>query len=171
MITTAALANHLAANVHLIARLETAGQCYTDIQNTIESIEDAINRPRNPKYCGPCPTVDEDQKVCGVGLYAAFDRKTKQYDTEVTCWKCHTTYVAEDLINDALGELDGWLFTAAEVLTTMAQIGEPISERTWRHWRKTGAIQSRNELGAEPKYFIGEVRHLRASFAKTMRAS
>jgi hypothetical protein len=169
--TTKALAQFLAANIPAIACDEAAGELFQDVQNAVDAIERMINRPVEPKYCGPCPTLNEDQDICSVGLFTKWDGVTKQYEPEIECWKCHMTYNADELITDALSEVDGWLFTAAEVLETMAQIGEPISERTWRHWRKTGAIQSRNELGVEPKYFIGEVRYLRQTFAKTGRAS
>lgn len=164
------LALYLAANIHHIAADENAGQIYNEIHQIVDTIERMINRPYDPKYCGPCPHINDDQTVCDVALYAEWDDKTKQYEPEVVCWKCHTTYTAEQLINDAINEVDGWLFTAAEILDTMKSIGEPISDRTWRHWRKTGAIQSRNELGAEPKYFIGEVRHLRKTHAKLRAA-
>lgn len=166
-----ALAAYLADNVATIAAIEDAGKCFSDVQHVIDAIERNINPPHDPKYCGPCPHMNDDQTTCGVALYAEWDEKTKSYDEQVQCWKCHTTYQADQLINDALGDIDGWLFTAQEILDTMKHIGEPISDRTWRHWRKTGAIQSRNELGAEPKYFIGEVRHLRQTQAKTQRAA
>lgn len=165
-----ALAAYLADNIAAIASHEEAGQCFSDVQNVIEDIERKINRPHDPKYCGPCPTVNPDQSSCGVALFAEWDEQAKQYNNDLVCWKCHATHSAEQLISDALGDVDGWLFTAEEILETMKQIGEPISDRTWRHWRKTGAIQSRNELGAEPKYYIGEVRYLRQQYAK-IRAS
>lgn len=170
MTRTASLAQWLATHVDVIAQDELAGDIYRDIRNAVDAIERVINRPHDPKYCGPCPHINEDQQPCGVGLFAEWNEENKNYNPEVACWKCHTTFNAEKLITDALGDVDGWLFTAQEILETMKHIGEPISDRTWRHWRKTGAIQSRNEVGAEPKYYIGEVRYLRQNLSK-LRAS
>jgi hypothetical protein len=158
MTDTAAAATFLAANTAAIARSEDAGQIYTDIHNAVTDIERIINRPPSPKYCGNCPTIT-DQHRCDEALLA------KREDTEVTCWKCKTTHNVERLIERALAEVHDWLWTQQEILDIMAQIGEPISPRTWRHWRATGKIMSRNELGAEPKYYIEEVRHLRATYA------
>lgn len=158
----------LAENTHLIARHEHAGDCHREIQNTADTIERLVNRPIPPRYCGNCPTVTQDKRgedqTCAIPLYA------KREAPEVCCWKCKTTYNVDDLIQHALNEVHDWLWSSQEVLEIMAQIGEPISPRTWRHWRATGAIQSRNELGAEPKYHIEEVRYLRLTQAKT-RAS
>lgn len=173
VVNTLEMVDWLTQNAAAIACDETAGEIFRDVREAVESIERMVNRPMPPKYCGTCPTPVEDgddDETCRVGLYAEWDRKTKQHEREVTCWKCHAVYDSKQLIDDALAETDGWLHTAQEVLELMAQIGEPISDRTWRHWRKTGAIQSRNELGPEPKYFIGEVRYLRETMAK-LRAS
>lgn len=152
-LTAAWLAQHVSA----IACDEAAGEMFTEVQNAVNAIERAINRPIPPKYCGPCPTVNEDQSRCGVELYV------KRELAEVQCWKCKLTYNADDLIDLAMLGAGELLYSAREIQELMASIGEPISPRTWRHWRKEDKLIDRSEaLGSEPKYWIRDVRRLMA---------
>ena len=144
----------LAKNVSAIACDESAGMCYAEIKQIIDEIERQINRPENQIECGPCPTIDEDQQRCAVGLRA------KPGDVEVTCWKCKQTHNVRKLIDQALEDCKRLLFSESEILDIMAQIGEHIPRGTWWSWRSRGVIESRNEWDAEPKYWLEDARLL-----------
>ena len=155
----------LARNVSTIALLESAGKCFKDVRQAVELIERAINRPLPPVECGPCPTISEDQKRCAVGLSA------KRGEIEVLCWKCKTTYNIAELIQMRLDSVPNLMFTAKDVLKIMGQIGEPISDRTWRFWRAEGKIQPQGELYGDPGYLLEEVRELRRNSRRREMAS
>lgn len=154
--TSAAL--HLSQHVPLIACREDAGVMFAEIRNAVEEITRAINRPHSKKFCGVCPTMRDDKGLevqCGESLYAKHD------DVLVTCWRCKQSYDVERLIQDAVDNVRGLLYSANEILEIMKQIGEPIPPRTWRYWRANGKIPERNEWGAEPGYWLEDVRRLR----------
>jgi hypothetical protein len=156
--TPIAAACFLSRHVPLIACREDAGQCFTDIKNAVDTIERMINRPRSKRFCGVCPTMraDKGQEVqCGESLYAKHD------DVLVTCWRCKQSYDADRLIQDAVDNVRGLLYSSSEILAIMAQIGEPVPARSWRYWRANGKIPERNEWGAEPGYWLEDVRKLR----------
>jgi hypothetical protein len=121
----------------------------------IEAIEKCVNRPIPPLDLGPCPTLTADQTACGADLQA------KREEVEVTCHKCRITYNVKDVIDHALESAKHWLYTERELLALMGQIGEPIPRGTWWTWRSKGLIESRNEWGAEPKYWLEDARRLR----------
>lgn len=160
MTTPTTLATFLADNIPAIAADEAAGELFRDVRNAVDSIERAINRPLPFRVLGPCPTITEDQTTCAVGLTA------KREEIEITCWKCHQTHNVAKLIENKLSERREWLWSAREILDIMAAIGEPISGRTWRYWRANDVVPSRNELGAEPKYWLEDVRAVRADLVE-----
>ena len=104
--TAVGLALTLANNVPTIARHQAAGQIYTDIRYTIDTIERTINRPPPPRLLGPCPTpVDHghDKRCqethphpCGIALTA------KLGDIETTCPACRTVHNIDRLISQQI---------------------------------------------------------------------
>jgi hypothetical protein len=153
--TTVDKALLVAANVHVIANREDAGKCLADARWMVAAIEKCVNRPVPPLDLGPCPTVSENQTPCGADLQA------KREEIEVTCHRCRITYNVKEVIDHALESAKNWLYTERELLALMAQLGEPIPRGTWWTWRSNGLIESRNELGAEPKYWLEDARRLR----------
>jgi hypothetical protein len=148
----------LSRRVGVIAAREDAGQCFAEVRKAVDDITRAINRPHSKKFCGICPTMRDDrgQEVqCGESLYCKHD------DVQVTCWRCKQSYDAAKLIQDAVDNVRGLLYSSNEILAIMAQIGEPIPPRTWRYWRANNKIPERNEWGAEPGYWLEDVRRLR----------
>lgn len=155
MTTPESCALWLAANTPLIANREDAGRCYTEIKQLVDDIERVINRPQPKRYCGNCPTLDENEQRCATPLYAQ-----NRDDVQVECWRCHRTYVIEDLIRGSLDNARGLLYSEWEVLDIMAQIGRHIPRGTWWSWRQRGIIESKNEWGAEPRYLLEDVQEL-----------
>jgi hypothetical protein len=152
---TASLALFLSRNTSTIAAREDAGACHAEIRNLVEEIERTINRPRPKRYCGNCPTLDEDEQRCATPLFAQ-----NHDDVQVECWRCHQTYVIDDLIRRSLDNARGLLYSEREVLDIMAQIGRHIPRGTWWSWKQRGVIQSANEWGAEPRYLLEDVQDL-----------
>lgn len=157
MTTPTDLAHWLARHADAIACDEAAGEIYADVKTAVDAIERVINRPESSRYCGPCPTLLEDQNQCRAGLFAKRDA------VEIRCWKCKMTHNVEQLIGSALRSVGGLLYSAGEVQELMSQIGQPIPSRTWRYWRASGRIEARGWRGAEPMYWISDVQDLLAA--------
>lgn len=149
----------LAQHVNAIAADKAANVCYREIDEITNDIGRMINRPLPHRDLGTCPTILTDgygsSRECRNPLTA------KRGQTEIQCDSCKATFDVEALIRQRIDDVADWLFTAREILDIMASIGEPIAASTWRRWRATGKIESRNELGSEPKYLLSEVRALR----------
>jgi hypothetical protein len=151
---TAGLAAWLARHTTDIATDPAAAVCYREIKQIVFDIEHVINRPQPLTYCGPCPTTYQDGTTCDVGLFV------KRDTPQVKCWKCKTTHYVDELIDRALQATEGLLYTAAEVRETMAEIGRPIPPRTWHRWRVEERLPTRGWRGAEPMYWISDVKDL-----------
>lgn len=149
-------ANWLARNVSAIAADEGFGLCYREIAEVISDIEHMINRPYPNIYCGPCPAIVDGEK-CATGL------DVKRGTQTVECWKCHTVHYVDTLIRDAVDSVFQLSFTQREVRDILAVIGEPIPASTWRNWRQKGVLIDRSENGAEPRYWLSDIRELRAA--------
>ena len=157
MTTTASLASWLANHVDAIAQDEAAGEIFSDVKRIVDDIERMVNRPIPPRYCGPCPTLTEDQVYCSVGLFAKRDA------IEIVCWKCKMTHNVEKLIQHAMRNTEGLLYSAREVQMLMAEIGQSIPPRTWRYWRAQEKVIVRGWRGAEPMYWLSDVQELMAA--------
>jgi hypothetical protein len=143
----------LIRHVSSVALNESAGQCLNEFRGLVSEIERCINRPRPKRYCGNCPTLDEDEQRCATPLYAE-----SHDDNQVECWRCHKTFVIDDLIQGSLDNARGWLFSEREVLDIMAQIGRHIPRGTWWSWKDRGVIVNKNEWGAEPRFLLEDVQ-------------
>lgn len=168
MTPPAVLALHLAANVHTIARHESAGQCFNDIRNAVDAIDRMINRPKPPRMLGPCraPQNHTHDKhcpqphhphPCGIALTAKLE------DTETTCPTCGNTYNIERLLRQQIDDTNQMSFTLSELFKTILPIRcEYIPLRTLQHWAASGKLVPtgyNNEN--EPRYLLADVRDLR----------
>ena len=107
MTAPAALALHLAHNIHAIANHEHAGRCYHDIKNCIDNIENTINRPIPARFLGPCPTQLTDnygQRICNTQLTAA------RNDEHIQCPTCKTTHQVTELHDQQMRTTDAMSF-------------------------------------------------------------
>ncbi|BBZ09880.1 hypothetical protein [Mycobacterium branderi] len=64
MTTAVQMARTLADNVTAIAAHQDAGRCYREIQKLIDDIEYRINRPKPPRFLGPCPHLVTRRQAC-----------------------------------------------------------------------------------------------------------
>jgi hypothetical protein len=134
---TAKLAIWLGHNVNAIAAGDDAGMCMDEISGAVHRILTTINRPIPPRFCGPCPSEhpDDASRRCNHQLTARGDA------IEVTCPQCANTHNTDDLWQRMLNEVGPMRFTVEEIHAMMARFGEPLSDRTFRHWRKIGKIK------------------------------
>lgn len=164
---SANLAMHLAANIHHIAKHETAGACHQEIHHAIDQIERAINRPQPPRFLGPCrtPTDQSHDKhcqqqhphPCGIALTA------KIGDTETQCPQCHTTYNINRLLQQQIDDTNDMSFTLTQLYKTILPINhEYIPLRTLQHWIAHGRlVPTGHDHTGEPRYLLADVRELR----------
>lgn len=170
--TTSDLARWLAHNTVAIMHSEDAGLCYDEITKLVEKGIEWINRPEPPVYRGPCPTVvGEDHRGrptrCGVDLYAERD------DDFARCPRCKVDHDVQKVEQDLLNAMDARLMSGAEIRRVMRELGEPVPESTFFHWRKTGRIRPRGWMHAgritdhwihrddPPVFQLGDVRAAR----------
>ena len=134
---TAKLAIWLGHNVNAIAAGDDAGMCMDEISAAVHRILTTINRPIPPRFCGPCPSPhpDDDSRRCNYQLTARGDA------IEITCPQCTNTHNTDDLWQRMLIEVGPMRFTVEEIHAMMSRFGEPLSDRTFRHWRKIGTVK------------------------------
>lgn len=134
---TAKLAFWLGFNAEAVASDENAGEAFAEISDHVNRILTVINRPVPPRFCGPCPAShpEDERKRCSAALMAPRDA------IEVRCPQCTTTHNVDDLMRRLMAEVDHWRFTAKETLLIMSTLGDRLSDRTFRHWRKLGIVK------------------------------
>lgn len=167
--TTARLCCWLADRATDIAGGDDAGDRHQELHAMIGKILRAINRPIPPRFCGPCPAPNRDDPArrCGHALMA------RREAAQVHCPQCDATHDVDQLLHALLTEVDHWRFTAPEILMIMETLGDPLPDRTFRHWRKTSVIRptgwrrpdGRVSLRAgdqfEPMFRLSDVRRAR----------
>ena len=164
---TAQLSFWLGAHTESVAGNESAGDCFNEISDHMTRILATINRPVPPRFCGPCPAShpDDDRKRCSQALMA------KREALEVICPQCKTVHNVDNLMVRLMAEVDHWRFTRKETLLIMSTLGDKLSDRTFRHWRKLGIVKpcgyrrpdgrdafTRHGDDDEPLYRLSEVR-------------
>lgn len=153
--TASDLALHLAANIHLLAKHESAGQAFQEIHHAVDTIDRVINRPVPARYCGPCPALLTDGSSCDTALLT--DRK----NSEVTCWSCKTLHNIDSIEAQLWERVDEWLLTPHEIHLVMEYFGEPLPPSTFRRWRASGRLQPRGHRDGKPRYWPKDIRALR----------
>ncbi len=171
---TAKLSFWLGQHTESVAGGEDAGQCFNEIRDHMTRILATINRPTPPRFCGPCPAShpDDDRRQCTTALMAKRDA------TEVKCPQCKTTHNIDELLRRLMADVEHWRFTRKEVLLIMATLGDKLSDRTFRHWRKLGIVKpcgyrrpdgrdafTRHGDDDEPLYRLSEVRRAKHKMA------
>lgn len=137
------IARWLSSNLGAISAGEDAGQTFREIQGLMGDgkrdgeIAKLINRPVQPRFCGPCPTYVDHNRHCGKLLYA------KREAIEVYCPVCRATHNVDRITQHLTARINVLRFTSSEVLVIMNTLGTPIPERSWLRWRKDGRVKIR----------------------------
>jgi hypothetical protein len=160
-----ALAVWLSERVSVIAADHAAAVCFKEIRGLVGDIEHAINRPKPPRFLGPCATLLTNgygTRTCNVALTAHRDA------VEVQCPACKTTHNVDKLQQETIDSVRDQLYTRDEIMHLMAAVGQPIPLRTWRHWITTGKITHRNtDTTAEPRYWLIDAMQARSTKPQT----
>lgn len=163
---TTAAAVFLSRRVPVIACREDAGRCFVEVRNAIDDIERLINRPRQPRPLGPCPTWvssghDKDcQKShphqCTIALAA------QRGADEVECPHCHTTHNVERLMEQQLRDTDDKSFTMSELWKMILPVMELyVPLRTLQEWAAKGKLMPTGyDKENKPKFLLRDVREL-----------
>ncbi|MBO0882012.1 MAG: hypothetical protein J2P17_17060 [Mycobacterium sp.] len=156
------LARVLATNTAAIAAHPDAGQCYNDIQKLCDDIEHRINRPKPPRYLGPCNarlTDNYGQRVCRTELTAQPD------DIEIQCPECKTTHNVDKLLQQQIDDTDEMSFTITELQRTiLPALRLNIPLRTLQHWSASSRlVPTGYDSAGDPKFLLGDVRRLHAA--------
>ncbi|GFG72709.1 hypothetical protein BMW24_003555 [Mycobacterium heckeshornense] len=144
--TAAQMAMLLARNVEKIAGHEDAGQCYRDIKRLIDDIERRINRPKPPRFLGPCPHLVGRRKACATQLVAPRDA------TEVRCPACKTLHSVDHLVELLRNHLLYEPLSAVQIIGSrvselpgaLEQLGEHLPRSTFYSWCKRGWLKPRS---------------------------
>lgn len=171
-ITTSDLAAWLAHNVVAIMHSEDVQHRYQEITVLVEKAVEWINRPEPPVYRGPCPTIIGEDR--GRPIFCATDLYADKGSAFAKCPRCKADHDVYKIEQNLLGEMDGILMSAAEILRVTRELGEPIPRNRFYGWRKDGRIQPRAYRGRDgritdrqreeddsPLFRLGEARRLR----------
>lgn len=170
--TASGMAVWLRESVSSLASAECAEESYREIHNAAERMERAVNKPPEPKTCGPCPTPGEHTKdgfkladvreKCGTRLEA---RPTA---AEVRCPTCKQTHNVEVLTDRLLMDMHYMSFTIRELLdVVLPRADEHIPRRTLYDWAAKGKLKATGEaVDGTPKYMLADVRILRTQYVR-----
>lgn len=170
--TASAMAIWLRDRVSALASAECADETFGDIRTASERIERAVNRPPEPKTCGPCPTSGEhtdsgfvmgdSRSRCGTRLEA---RATA---VEVRCPTCKQAHNVEALTSRLVNDMHYMSFTIRQLLDVVLPRAEtPIPRRTLYDWAAKGKLKATGEeADGTPKYLLADVRKLRTESAR-----
>jgi hypothetical protein len=163
--TASRMALWLRDRVSALASAECAEESYRDVHNAAERIERAVNKPPEPKTCGPCPTngvhsadgfrIDAGaREKCGTRL------AVRSGAVEVKCPTCKQTHLVETLIDRCNNDMHWMSFTVKELLNVVLPRGDTAVPRaTLYKWIKNEKIKPTgyDETGAA-KFMLADVR-------------
>lgn len=186
MTSVAALALHLAANIHTLAKHEHAARAFHDVHHAVAAIERLINRPIPPRFLGPCPTMvnaGHDPDCTNHHPHACATRLTAHRKaTTLTCPTCQTHHNVDELIRLSESCVAYEPYTSLELLGSrtsdlpgvLEQLNITVPRSTFHYWRKTGRLpvrgyrttqgtnmSYRQTTTDEPTYWVADVRKLR----------
>jgi hypothetical protein len=160
-------ARWLAMCVGAIACDEAGGECLASLKADQRHIEAVVNRPVEPRTCGPCPTAGEHtdrgfvmrdvRTRCGTRLEAPAAA------VEVRCPTCRQTYHVESLITRLINETHYMRFTIRELLDVVLPRAEiPVPRATLYLWVKRGKLVARGtRADGSAEFLFADVRKCR----------
>jgi hypothetical protein len=134
---------------------EAAGDIHREVSGAVERGWQAVNRPAQRVYAGPC-----DQ--CGMDLVTQAGR------TLVTCAMCHATYGIAERQEWMRAQLHDYLVTATEAADEwLPAIGIRVADGTIRMWASRHRLEKwpgiprwPGDEDAPPRYRVGDIAAL-----------
>jgi len=159
-----ALCGWLNRHIDMIANHPAADEFCDELDERVRQALRIINRPRAPRYVGPCPQMvdeahDEDcsekhPHKCDTAL-----RATHNAD-HVICPECGALHEdLDELGRQLLDGIDDWWLSRDNLLFTMEAMGRPLARSTFYQWRKARVLPELLVAG-EPRYRVADVREL-----------
>lgn len=148
--STAEYARLLSSSLPHLERSDRAADIVTDIADAVQLAEQAIDRPPEQWYAGPC-----DQ--CHTDMYA------DPGATLVTCRGCKSAYGVTGRRGHLLAAAEDTLATATVAARALTSLGQPLTpDRVWK-WAERGRITAHGvDPFGRPQYRVGDLRLLLA---------
>ncbi|MEU8196357.1 hypothetical protein AB0C10_21475 [Microbispora amethystogenes] len=146
-----ALAQWLAAHTEDVRRHPSAADAVEELITAVQQARDAIDRPAERVYCGPCGAKTDDGTRCMIDLYARQDAGTIQ------C-RCGMIWGVRQRRDWLMAEAEQATGTATEISRAVTGLGREVTpERIWK-WASRGrlAVRGRDARG-RPLYQVGDV--------------
>lgn len=146
-------------NFRSVTNIDDVGVFYAKLDSLTRRIERAIDRPQQPRTCGPCPTiVGSSRQECATALEARHGQH------EVTCPACRQTYNTEQLITRTFNGLHYKTFTVRELVdTVLPRMEEPVPQKTLERWIRDDRVPVRGYNAAGHQMVqLEDVRRVRA---------
>lgn len=163
----------LSLNADDLRRHPAVAELFDGIEDAIARCRKAIDRLPELSYKGPCPHVSYDEErqpfTCSADLYV------ERGEDYVSCARCWTHHRVGDLERAMMRTVNDQLFTLAEIVRLLRELGEPIPIGTLYSWhaRKDiapsgwrqgdGTISNFWMRRSDPPLFrLGDIRDLHA---------
>lgn len=134
----------LACHPHELRRLNAAAELAEDIHHTLQRVRYLVDRPREPRPIGPCPTCEVELREF------ADDRGNLPVFTK--CAACKTQHDVEIVMEKALDAIRDRLLTVAEIVRVTHDFGEPVAKPTIYRWAVARRIEPRGWMHQDDKY-------------------
>ncbi|MFF4779423.1 hypothetical protein ACFY05_42070 [Microtetraspora fusca] len=155
--TLPAMASWLAARIDAIRHHPAGAEAVDELLAAVRQARQAIDRPADRVYCGPCGAKQDDGSRCMIDLYARPDTGVVQ----CRCGAVWDVWLRRDWL---LAEVEDVLGTATEIARAVTGLGHEVTpERIWQ-WAHRGRLIVRGAVrrGARelPVYRVGDVLDL-----------
>jgi hypothetical protein len=179
--TASGMAIWLRDRVPALASAECAEECFRDIHNAAERMERAVNKPPEPKTCGPCPTPGEHTNkgfvMAEVRSKCATRLEARANAVDVRCPVCKQTHNVEDLIERLINETHYTCYTIPELCqVVLPRLKEPIPQQTLQRWYAKKLLEPRGHTTTDrgktiPQFMLADVRRVKHQMSIVKRGA
>ena len=130
--TPAAVAGWLLHHTTWLRHHRAGHEAVEEITSVVGKIRQAVDRPAERIYAGPC-------KDCNGDMYAKPDAAT------VACRPCGLEYDVAEMVAWMHSELRGKLVTAREATVLLGRMGLPVQQKTIDKWRERDRLTEHSQ--------------------------
>jgi hypothetical protein len=179
--TAVGMARWLRKRLTDLASAPCADETFNDVRSATERIERAVNRPPEPKTCGPCPTLGYHRDVEGKPAFVidASSRskcgtrlEARESAEEVRCPVCRQTHGVDDLVAQLVADMDKMSFTIPELLAVvLPKLNMRIPQQTLQRWHAKRLIEPSGYTTTDrgktiPQFVLADVKRTEAQRAQ-----
>jgi hypothetical protein len=149
---TAAVAAWLGRNLSTLRQHDEAGTAYDEILDAIRSARQAVDRPLERVFAGPCNAPHEDGTTCPEDLYGHPGKLT------ATCRACGTRHDMAQRREWMLSVIEDQVAYSGLLAGLVSNLGVQIGSSTIRRYAAAGRIKVISvDAKRRPLYRIGDV--------------